>query len=220
MLVESLARRARSIEILKGEGVPFTEHLPAIEDEFESTRRTTEDVAKRAIALCLVAIKGEGVEESFWKAQIEQFGEPSGFPGDFTPKELAFIHNMTPSRRDLAQFSWRYECFWVMLWALGFVGKLGRPDQQCKVSIAYSFLKSRGREGFFKDAKLRSQAEILDEADLIYRYHWAVVDARINRREIPPWLAAGAGVVMERHYSLNWLVGYMDQAWDDVTTDT
>ena len=29
-----------------------------------------------------------------------------------------------------------------------------------------------------------------------------------------------SGVVMERHYALNWLIGYSDQEWDDVTTDT
>lgn len=216
MSEESLARRARSIEILKLQGVPFTEHLPAIEDESDSVRRSTEDVARRAIALCLVATKGATVEESHWRGPVELFSEA----GDFTPSELAFIQNSTPSRRDLIQFSWRYECYWVMLWALGFIHKLERPDRQCKVNDAYAFLKSRGREGFFKDTNLRPQAEILDEADLIYRYHWAVVDARVNRREIPPWLAAGVGVTIERHYALNWLVGYMDQAWDDVTTDT
>ena len=28
------------------------------------------------------------------------------------------------------------------------------------------------------------------------------------------------GVVQERHQALNWLIGYMDQHWDDVSTDT
>ncbi|MDR2636809.1 MAG: DUF4272 domain-containing protein [Zoogloeaceae bacterium] len=28
------------------------------------------------------------------------------------------------------------------------------------------------------------------------------------------------GVTMERHYALNWLIGYMDQEWDDISTDT
>ena len=27
-------------------------------------------------------------------------------------------------------------------------------------------------------------------------------------------------VVYERHYALNWLIGYCDQSWDEVTTDT
>lgn len=40
----------------------------------------------------------------------------------------------------------------------------------------------------------------------------------MNGRDAPAGLEKG--VVKERHYALNWLVGYMDQAWDDVTTDT
>jgi hypothetical protein len=27
-------------------------------------------------------------------------------------------------------------------------------------------------------------------------------------------------VTDERHYALNWLIGYLEQAWDDVSTDT
>ena len=42
---EAQARKDRSITILKAEKVPFIEHLPLIEIEAESTRRTTEQVA-------------------------------------------------------------------------------------------------------------------------------------------------------------------------------
>ena len=51
-----------------------------------------------------------------------------------------------------------------------------------------------------------------------YRYHWAVVDARVNGLEIPSDI--DASVVYERHYALNWLVGYSGQEWDDISTDT
>ena len=53
--------------------------------------------------------------------------------------------------------------------------------------------------------------------DRIYRYHWAVRDARIRGESVD---GLDAGVVVERHYALNWLIGYLDQAWDDITTDT
>jgi len=79
-------------------------------------------------------------------------------------------------------------------------------------------MKERSAAQFLRDARLRSQPEILDQADLIYRYHWAVVDARINNKPAPAGL--DPGVAMERHYALNWLVGYMDQDWDDISTDT
>jgi hypothetical protein len=211
---EAQARKDRSIAILKTEKVPFIEHLPLIETEAESTRRTTEQVATRAMALCIVAVKGEGLEQEIINKLIEEYKLASVF----TPKEKEFINNPNPTQHDRVQFAWRYECYWVMLWALGYIDKLERPDKICDVKLAISFLRENGRDGFLKGANLRSQSEILDATDLIYRYHWAVVDARVNNRDAPAGL--DGGIVMERHYALNWLMGYMDQEWDDISTDT
>ncbi|QDU96953.1 DUF4272 domain-containing protein [Lignipirellula cremea] len=211
---EAPLRKSRSLAILKAEQVPFVKHLPLIETEAESTRRTTEQVATRAMALCIVAVKGEGLGQAILEKLISEYELASAF----TPKEKAFINNPTPTEHDRLQFAWRYECYWVMLWALGYIDTLERPGQVCDVGKAVLILRDNGRMGFLANARLRSQAEILDAADLIYRYHWAVVDARINNRQPPAGL--DGGVVMERHHALNWLIGYLDQEWDDVSTDT
>lgn len=211
---EAQARKGRSIALLRAENVPTIEHLPAIETESESTRRTTEQVAMRAMALCIVAVKGEGLDQEAIDELIDEYNLASAF----TPKERAFIENPSPTQHERIQFTWRYECYWVMLWALGFVDTLDRPDTICDVKTAVSFLRENGRDGFLQKAKLRPQNEILDAADLIYRYHWAIVDARLNGREAPAEL--DGGVVTERHHALNWLIGHMDQDWDDVSTDT
>ena len=72
---------------------------------------------------------------------------------------------------------------------------------------------------FMAKTRLRDIEEILDETDLIYRYHWACVDARINGREMPGGLLES--VVMERHAGLNWLIGAYDcDDWDDVPVHT
>lgn len=211
---EAHSRKDRSIAILKAENVPFIEHLPLIETEAESTRRTDEQVATRAMALCVVAVKGEGLDQEIINKLIDDYQLASAF----TPNEKEFINNPNPTQHDRVQFAWRYECYWVMLWALGFIDELERPDQICDVKLAISFLRENGREGFLQKARLRPQSELLDAADLIYRYHWAVVDARVSNRDAPTGL--DGGIVMERHHALNWLMGYMDQEWDDVSTDT
>src|SRR5262249_52289629 len=135
-----------------------------------------------------------------------------------SPKEKAFITDPQPSEHDRIQFAWRYEDYWVLLWALGFIDKLERPAAICDVKRAVTILRENGRQGFLQKARLRPQNEILDAADLIYRYHWATEDARVNGKKTPAGL--DPGVVMERHYVLNWLIGYMGQAWDNITTDT
>ncbi|QIF06219.1 DUF4272 domain-containing protein [Roseimicrobium sp. ORNL1] len=211
---EAAERKTRSLDRLKKEGVPILDSLPVIEDSQEAKTRTKEEIAQRAIAVCLTAVKGEGVEQKVIDSLVTKFGAEKFF----TPEEAAFIKDPSPAREDSIKFSWRYECLWVLLWSLGYVDNLERPEGICDVPKAVSFLKDRDTAQFIKDAKLRPLNELLDEADLIYRYHWAVTSARLKNQEAPAKLEGG--VVQERHYVLNWLIGYMDQAWDDISTDT
>lgn len=199
---------------LKSEGVPTIAHLPVIEDSLEAKLRSREDIARRAIAVCLTAVKGEGLEQVIIDSLVARY-EADRF---FSPKEAAFIKNPNPDQQERIQFAWRYECYWVLLWALGYIDSLDRPDGICDVVKAVGFLRDRDAAQFLSDARLRSIASLLDEADLIYRYHWAIVNARLTNKELPAKLEPG--VVQERHYVLNWLIGYMSQEWDDISTDT
>jgi hypothetical protein len=135
-----------------------------------------------------------------------------------TPREKSFLLEENPAQKDLIEFSWRYESLWVLLWALGYVESLDYPSSQCDVPRAEETLGKAFSEQFVKQAALRPLSEILDEADLIYRYHQAARDAWINGQ--PPPANLDLGVVYERHYALNWLIGYENQDWDDVSTDT
>jgi len=211
---EALRRKARSETVLRAEGVPVNKFLPAIETEGEAKRRPKEDVAYRALALLAVAAKGEGLEQSV----VERIARDYGLKERLTPKEKAFIGSNSPSQNDRVQFTWRYEAAWVLLWALGYVEKLEKPTGICDVPRAVEFMRKRNAAQFVADAKLRPLSEIIDQADRIYRYHWAIVDARVNGRLAPAGLEPG--VALERHYALNWLIGYMEQEWDDISTDT
>ena len=114
---------------------------------------------------------------------------------------------------------YRYECCQVLLWALGYVD-LPYPDKVCNVeAIARIMWTMDDLTEIIKKSKPRSKKEILDEADLILRYDWACVEARIKKEEIPAGL--NEGVIKERHYALNWLIGINNRAsWDNVTINT
>ncbi|MDR1573067.1 MAG: DUF4272 domain-containing protein, partial [Clostridiales Family XIII bacterium] len=137
-----------------------------------------------------------------------------------TPEEKAFLAVREPEKDTLVKFGWRYECCHVLLWALGARDELGYPDRMCDVSAMEEILwKHCDMEDFVASAKLRPKEEILDAADLVLRYDWACVEARIHRREMPAGL--DGGVVMEWHYALNWLTGANGGAdWDDISTNT
>lgn len=213
-MIKALSRKQKTEVILQKEGVPFISHLPVIENDTTANFRPTEEVAWRAMALCLVALKGEGLEQE----QVLRILKQYELEHALTPKERRFIFNDEPSDHDRIQFTWRYECYWVMLWALRYIEDLGRPDHICDVPRAVQIMVRGNSQRFIEGARLRNHSEILDAVDLIYRYDWACVDARLKGEEAPAGL--DAGVVMERHHALNWLVGYMDQEWDDVKTDT
>lgn len=210
-----LARKARSEAALKKRLVPLNKKLPPIASEEAVTIRSIEDVAQRALALMLVAVKGEGLEDKIVQRILEDYG----IAPFLSPAELAFIQDTAPSQQDRVNFTWRYEALATMLWALGYEAGLDFPDTICDVGACVTTIReSGGYAGFLAGAKLRTPTEILDARDLIYRLHWAVVDARLRGQAAPNDMEAG--VVYERHYALNWLTGYLDQDWDDVSTDT
>ncbi|MCP4373825.1 MAG: DUF4272 domain-containing protein [Deltaproteobacteria bacterium] len=211
---EAQQRKLKSEKILVLQNVPINRNLPYIEDEKEIVLRTKKEIALRALSLLVVAVKGEGLEQQIVEVLVKKYD----LKKHFSPVESAFINNKAPSQNDRVQFTWRYEAAWTLLWALGYVSELGVPADICDVPAAVTFMQERTKDQFINEAKLRPIGAILDESDLIYRYHWAVVDARINNQSVPSGL--NPGVVQERHYALNWLIGYMGQAWDDISTDT
>jgi Domain of unknown function (DUF4272) len=211
---EAIDRRLRSETILRAEGVPILASLPAIETTAEALKRTKEEVALRALCLLFVAAKGEGVKDEVLERVLKSYE----LRPHLTPKELAFVLDNSPSQQDRIQFVWRYEAASTLLWALGFVAQLGKPVQPCDVEFAVRTMTETTTSQFIEDSKLRPIADILDQADLIYRYHWAVRNARFKGQQIPADL--DPGVTEERHYALNWLIGYQEQAWDHVSTDT
>jgi hypothetical protein len=222
MMDEAMQRKQRSEETLSAEGVPINASLPCIESEAEANIRTEEETALRAMALCLVAVKGEGllqVSPEQVQSVVQRILSQFRVESYLSAEEREFVFGPTPHQQVAVQFSWRYEALWVLLWALGFIEKLNRPDTQCDVPKAVALIRGLGHEAIVQRSKLRAPAELLDAADLIYRYHWAVGEFHQLRGQEPP-ADLNPGVVMERHHALNWLIGYGGDDWDAVDTST
>jgi hypothetical protein len=84
---ETVQRKARSEAVLTNEGVPINQYLPVIEAEKEVKRRPTEEIAYRALALLVVAVKAEGLDQ----ATVDKIAKDYGLTSHFTPKERAFL---------------------------------------------------------------------------------------------------------------------------------
>ena len=237
-----IARRERSVAVLKKKKIPYFPQLRAAVSEAEAVLRTPEEIARRLLAMfavcvyCEVRGGGQAPEET-WK-YLEKIDAilGGGLDAALSPEEKLFLaadmrgDDLSPEdrallpesvgQRDFAKFGWRYECCHLLMWALGFVDELGFPDGMCDVSALGGIIWRQEDVGaFLAAAAPRPREELLDMADLVLRYDWACVDARVKRQT--PAAKLDGEVVMEWHYAFNWLIGWGDSAeWDDIRTDT
>jgi len=209
-------RRAQSEAYCKAHNIPVYSNPNSlfVDDDNEVTIRTKDEVADRALALCYIGLKSEGLEQS----KLDLFYNKYHIAEKLTAAEKEYVNSKQPTEQQKIDANWRYEDLHVMLWALGFTNQLAYPDQLCDVAQDVKIIHDLTAEEFKTKARLRSKKEILDQADLILRLNWACVNARIKNEPAPGKM--DKGVVYERHYALNWLIKLMNQDWDKVTTDT
>ncbi len=201
---EALDRRARSNEKLAAESVNVPADLPVFPvDSTKAKLRTKEQIAQRAIAVCLTAFKAERMDDEKIEALVKSYKEEK--LKFFTPDEKEFIESAAPTNEARNHYLWRYEGLVILMWSLGYSETLDRPDASLDVGKTVSYLSGKNYEQFLAGANVRSVNEILDEADLIHRYQWAINDARKHGKQAPTGL--DRGIVQQRQDMLNWLIG-------------
>lgn len=216
-----LQRKNESIQKLKQNLIPYIDHLPVIESVEEVQVRSAEDIAKRAIA-CLWVIQvacdlnNDQYDDETHEFVLDVLAKMQVLDA-LTEKEQAILKRDV-SEQDVVNMVWKYEAYWVLLWALGIADELHYPDNIIDCDFAVQAVTScETFDAFMSKVKLREIEEILDQADLIYRYDWACVDARLKQQQAPAQL--NSSIVVERHGALNWLI-QLDSDWDhpDVST--
>ena len=223
---EAVERRNKSMALLRDRHIYVTPWLPLLWERAEEPGRTVEEVCRRAAALLIVSLYSEcrvgehmSYEESreFVNPIIESYGAEESF---FSPEEWTYLNDPNSTEQTQIQYAWQYENLWVMEWALGLTDDLFWPTRICDVPQSVRIMRDYpSMEELTAAARLRPRKELLNQADLIYRLHWACVDARVMGMPAPQELEEG--VVMERHRALFWLAGCDEMCpWDDVDLST
>ena len=209
-------RRSQSEAYCKAHNIPLYANPNSlfVDPEEKVTIRPQDEVVDRALVLCYIGLKSEGLEQK----HLDQMDKDFNITGKLTPNEKAYATAKHPTEQQKIDANWRYESLHVLLWALGYIDTLSYPDTMCNVADDVKIIYELKEKGFRQKAKLRSKKEILDQADLILRLDWACVNASLKNESAPGNL--DKGVVFERHHSLNWLINYINQDWDNITTDT
>lgn len=214
-MTSQMLRKSKSEKKLETLSVTINKFLPYVEAEKHIEIRSKEEIVNRIIPLTLAAAKALGAPADYLAETIKEFQAEALF----TNEEQQFMNSATiQQEQDKINFSWKLECIWVMLWAIDLIPELGMADQTCDVDLLLDIVLKSSRRELLDQATVKPKHLILDELDFIYRAHWAVRNAQLNGTEVPA--ALDEGVVYERHYALNWLIHYMNQTWDEISTDT
>ena len=229
--VSAEARRRKQVTIdqLKRRNIATIDHLPAIVDSETASLCDLRTTIERAIVLCLVANYSVTLDDITLLKWLAAFGLEDGL----TPLEEEFVEEADPIVEKRHTYGpQRYEAAMTLFWAAGLVDELPDPSQWTPLdSFALADALHRLPEDdtttpddntlptideLMQQTTMRAISAILDTTDLVYRLHWAVVDAELYGRRAPSHM--DADVLYQRHYALNWLVS--DSDWDDTSPDT
>lgn len=219
---EARDRQARSEEELNQFGIRTPATLPPVVSEIDVVLRSAPEVARRALALFVVALRAESLMCPELAVADLREKRPLALRA-LTPKEQAFLNDAAPDQQQITNFAWRYEALCLLAWALGLLEVLCYPSETCDVGILSKTFLEVDEEALVKNAKLLPTETLLDALDLHFRLHW-VVRQRQQDGKPPNGETGGSdldpGVVLERHHALNWLVQHKGAEWDDVQTPT
>jgi hypothetical protein len=207
-------RKDKSLRSLEQENIPFLSVLPALYSENDMTYRKPEEIAKRILAILVCCLKVEGGVDD----EVEDMIKKYNLNDTLSNQEKDLLTKDKFSPQDQAKFMWRYECIYILLWSLKKVEKLHRPYGIVDGEEMVSLIINEGIDSLLEKSEVRGYNELLDYADLTYRYHWATRNASLkgNKNE----LKIDNEVIQEWHYAFNWLVNAFDKNWDEVITHT
>ncbi len=228
----SESRKERSERFLLSQHVQINPNLPEIANEADAEIKSPEEAVKRVVTAFLAAqiaidiCNGETGTESaeFFTNIIWELGLDNELTAD-EKKYFALADERAPriSPKAANQFQWRIETCMPLFWACGFLGDDDLPFPS-DITDTTNLIKLLGGCHSFAEVmshvKMHTPSEILDNADVCLRMHWACVEARLkNDRSICGDLMSD--VVMEQHKGFNWLIGAFDaEDWDNVRAHT
>ena len=211
--MEALELKEKTESLLLKEGVPVNEHLPVIEEISELSFASVAEIRKRAVALSYTLAKAFGAPIDMLQKSINEFHIEKAF----SPQEIGFINQASSPKEEAAEYQLGVEALWELAWVLGLIPKVSHSSL-CGNNLVHLIPKpGEDPSLFLASAQMRSHEAIYEEADLLYRIHWASREANLTGKPEPTGVSEY--VIEQRHKAINW-VSYGEVPWDEVDTST
>jgi hypothetical protein len=185
-----------------------TEHV-------DDVPRTAEEISRRALILSAVIACTNGADRT---ATVEWFKSQKLW-SDVSPEERAFLTGKPTAQCEI-NMTWRIEALVPLLWVLLKIDAMPSLAHEFDSTEAVKTLVFPPAQitSFVTSATKRPDTEIWKEYRKVYDAHWRIRDAQHFGKALPT--DVDPGVVRERHHAFNWAIGYCNQTWDEISTDT
>lgn len=201
--------------VFSKKGESEVSEMPTITDDKvlqeNTSLKSRKEMVQRAVALFALAVYSEVLlsenpDRDEALSYVEKLDEIYHLRSWLTPDEATYLSNPDSTENERIQFAWRYECCGTLLWAAGITEELPYPSDICDVPvIAGIFWQHQGTDHLLSKGIPRSYKEIEEAARLTHRYAQVCMTAHIHQQKAPADL--DTGVVMERQYIFNWIMG-------------
>lgn len=201
--MNALERKAASEAYLTKLGISVDTNIPNLPETDMVKLRKADMVAKRLVILdALIATTVDEVEKEDAVVSLED----EVWSSLTTWEKTYFSNNDTPTEQEIIDLGWKIEASKILLWSINLIDTIDDPIEEWDAEEPIEEIilaKYESLDDFIQKAQLRSKEEILGQADLMFRAQ-AFCDKDLS---IAPF---DSGIVYERNYALQWLIGTMD----------
>lgn len=199
-----------SANILQEKSVPVSKNSSDFAlREVDCSCRDIYDIARRLVSLFSVAFYSEFMLSDSANREValaELFTLYNAF--DFTEHasndELEYLNSDEFDPILAKYYSSMYECVAVLLWSLGLYDDLGDPIDSCDVDAIFTIVCSYSTlDELVEGARPLSIEELLQEHDIIMKFHLACREKIVNQQEFNYPL--DSDIVELRYTTLTWL---------------
>lgn len=200
-------RIEKNCNIMKKKGLPYMSEMKLIPFDSIVNIRSKEEIAKQMVKEFCIAHKAvnrlEGISDindQYFITTVLKF-QP-------IPDVLAVLSQISNGEFDnveLTQLAYLYERANVYMWVLG-LGDKPLANKQCLVAYISLLLdKYKNMEDLINKCKIKSYEEIMEYADLITRYEWAMIELNKDNEKSKH---INKDSVMEQKRAMDWVVSF------------
>jgi hypothetical protein len=198
---EAAKRRRRTVGYLSLWKVEVDLGAVPVPTSQTAALQSAADTCNRAMALCLLALKGQGLTQ----LETFAFADAYGVWDALDAQETDFILDAEPTGDAVLNYAWKYEGLHALEWALGLNRHLIFPvDPIDPAKVLEIAIRAIATVEADRRPRLRTPKELLDAADVARCL--AAIAASARREGVPMPGDLHPGVVHERDLALSWLL--------------